>query len=256
MQTETTLDWSKTSQDYAQFRPGYPEKFFKILQFFNIGLEGQQILDLGAGTGALALPFAENDAVVTANDLTASQIDQLQAICQRHKLNIVTFVSPAEELEFADQSFDCITASMCWGYLNKDVMIPKIKKWLKKEGVLMISSLNWTSGSNEIAVKTEQLLQQYNPDWRKDRKSGIHNIVDEALLNDFELKTYHKFTYPMPFTLEAWRGRIRACKGMGAFFPEETVAQFDAELNNELQGIAQGKFTMPHAITIRVYGAI
>ena len=255
MQNEITLDWSKTSSDYARFRPGYPEKFFTILQALGIGKEGQHILDLGAGTGALAVPFADQGAIVTANDLTENQIIELQSICQRLQLDITTIVSPAEEMDFPDASFDCITASMCWGYMNKDILIPKIKKWLKKDGVFMISSLNWISGSNEIAIKTEELLQHYNPDWRKEHKSGQNkDFIDETLANDFELKTYHKFTYPMPFTLEAWRGRIRACRGMGAFFPEEIVAKFDAELCNRLLFATKEKFTMPHAITIKIYG--
>jgi cyclopropane fatty-acyl-phospholipid synthase-like methyltransferase len=225
-----------------------------LLKTFNIGEENQHILDLGAGTGALSIPFAIQDATVTANDVTQNQIDQLKNICQHHRLDITTIVSPAEEMDFPAESFDCITASMCWGYLNKDVMVPKIKSWLKKDGVFMKSTLNWKSGGNEIADITEKLLQRYNPDWRKDRKSENNGIVDSDMTNDFELKTYHSFTHSLPFTLESWRGRIRACRGMGAFFPEETVATFDAELQNELQDIAKGKFMMPHNISFKIYG--
>jgi len=252
----TALDWSKTSADYAKYRPGYPEKFFNVLEFLGVGLPEQDILDLGAGTGALSIPFAIQEANVTANDITPAQIEELKAIAQRHRFTIKTIVSPAEELEFSDATFDCVTASMCWGYLNKDVLVPNIKKWLKKDGVLLISSLIWTAGDSPIALKTEELLKSYNPEWRNDNQKSNHNskIVDEALIEDFELITYHKFRYDLPFTLESWRGRIRACKGMGACYPQETVNQFDQELEQALQPMVKGKFFITHNITIRIYG--
>jgi len=47
------FDWSKTSPDYAVYRPGYPASFYTVLQALGIGTPGQGILDLGTGTGVL-----------------------------------------------------------------------------------------------------------------------------------------------------------------------------------------------------------
>ena len=48
------FDWGKTSPDYAVYRPGYPASFYTVLQALGIGTPGQDILDLGTGTGVLA----------------------------------------------------------------------------------------------------------------------------------------------------------------------------------------------------------
>ena len=49
----TAFDWGKTSRDYAVYRPGYPASFYTVLQAVDIGTPGQDILDLGTGTGVL-----------------------------------------------------------------------------------------------------------------------------------------------------------------------------------------------------------
>jgi 2-polyprenyl-3-methyl-5-hydroxy-6-metoxy-1,4-benzoquinol methylase len=68
------LRWDVTSQDYLQLRPGYPDEFFGLLKHLGIGLAGQEILDLGSGTGALAIPFAKQGAHVTAVDQSEGQM--------------------------------------------------------------------------------------------------------------------------------------------------------------------------------------
>ncbi|NNH72937.1 class I SAM-dependent methyltransferase [Nocardia uniformis] len=53
---------------YAKFRPGYPPQFFTELRK-RFGLNGtQQVLDLGCGTGQIAIPLAPAVATVFAVD--------------------------------------------------------------------------------------------------------------------------------------------------------------------------------------------
>ena len=49
-----SIDWSKTSADYARHRPGPPASFYSKLRAFDIGVRDQALLDLGTGTGLLA----------------------------------------------------------------------------------------------------------------------------------------------------------------------------------------------------------
>ena len=63
------FDWGKTSNDYAVYRPGYPASFYTVLQALGIGIPGQNILDLGTGTGVLARPCAQQGAHVIGIDI-------------------------------------------------------------------------------------------------------------------------------------------------------------------------------------------
>jgi SAM-dependent methyltransferase len=54
-------------------------------------------------------------------------------------------------------------------------------------------------------------------------------------------------------TREAWQGRIRASRGIGASLPAEDVEKFDAEHGKLLEAIAPPTFAVPHQMTIHVY---
>ncbi len=57
----------------------------------------------------------------------------------------------------------------------------------------------------------------------------------------------------IPFTRESWRGRIRACRGVGAALSPETIAAFDAEHKKLLDRVAPDTFTVLHQIAVHVF---
>src|SRR5882762_6857162 len=61
---------------YARFRPGYPTAMFTTLRE-RFGLDGtQQVLDLGCGTGQIALPLAPLVARVFTVDPDPHMLDE------------------------------------------------------------------------------------------------------------------------------------------------------------------------------------
>ena len=61
------------------------------------------------------------------------------------------------------------------------------------------------------------------------------------------------FGEPITFTREAWRGRIRACRGIGASLPPEEVVEFDAAHDKLLRRIAPEEFTVLHRIDAHIF---
>jgi SAM-dependent methyltransferase len=246
------LRWDATSRDYLTHRPGYPDSYFVLLRHLGVGLPGQDILDLGAGTGALSVPFARQGARVTAVDLSEGQIQAAREAAGKLGVRIAFQVAPAEETGLPDHAFDVLSASMCWGYFDVKRMVIEAPRLLRPGGRLLISSLLWSSDSGDIGVQTKALVASHNPEahWR-DRGADVE-IIPAWAGERFRLKTFHDFNVELPFTRESWRGRIRASKWIGAALPPERTEVFDREHAALLERIAPPVFNISHRITFQI----
>ena len=79
------------------------------------------------------------------------------------------------------------------------------------------------------------------------------NIFVQELRQDFRLVTYHAYEEGIPFTRESWRGRIRACRGIGAALSADEVVRFDQEHDALLRQIAPETFTILHQVWLHAY---
>ena len=248
-----TLNWDQTSEDYSKYRPGYPDGYFLLLQELGIGLKNQDILDIGTGTGALALPFAKQGAHVTGVDISKGQIEAAKTLASQKKLNVRFIVAKAEETNLPDKSFDVITASMCWGYLDQKKMPEEAARLLRKNGLLLISSLNWERDGDTITQRTGELLKKYGSERKHQRRREAGSIIPEWSKEKFRLKTYHTYYVTIPFTKESWRGRIRASRGVGAILSREKTEEFDREHQKLLDDIGKDHFDIKHRITFYIF---
>jgi ubiquinone/menaquinone biosynthesis C-methylase UbiE len=224
-----------------------------LLQELGIGLKNQDILDIGTGTGALALPFAKQGGHVTSVDISRGQIESAKALASQKKLNVQFIVTKAEETNLPDKSFDVITASMCWGYLDQKKMSEEAARLLRKNGLLLISSLNWERDADAITQRTGELLKKYGSEQRHQRRREAGCIIPEWAKEKFRLKTYHTYYVTIPFTKESWRGRIRASRGVGAILSREKTEEFDREHQKLLDDIGKDHFDIKHRITFYIF---
>ena len=56
------------------------------------------------------------------------------------------------------------------------------------------------------------------------------------------------FDEAVPFTRESWRGRFRACRGVGATLSDEAVERFDREHDAQLRATTEEHFSVLHRI--------
>jgi len=132
-------------------------------------------------------------------------------------------------------------------------MIPKVLRLLAAEGCLVLTHLAWLPHKDSIAQQTEELVLHYNPGWTGAGYTGNIPPVFPWAQADFDLRTFHVMTAPLSFTRETWRGRIRACRGIGASLAAAEVERFDAEHSRLLATIAPEEFTVLHQMALHVY---
>ena len=82
------VDFGRTAEDYSRHRAGFPEKLFKRLADFGLGKEGQVVLDLATGTGALARGLVRRGASVTGLDISAEMLAAAASLAKAEGLTV------------------------------------------------------------------------------------------------------------------------------------------------------------------------
>lgn len=248
-----TIDWGKTSADYATYRPGPPPSFYDRLGALGIGSPRQRMLDLGTGTGVLARGFARRGAAVSGIDISTEQIEAATRLAATDGVTVDFRVSPAEATPFPDHNFDCITANQCWLYFDQTRVIPEVRRLLGPAGLLVTSHFSWLPRLDPIAHATEALVLRHNPQWTAGDWSGEVPPMPSWAARDFVLRAMFWYDEAIPFTRESWRGRIRACRGVGAELDQAAVERFDAEHDRLLPTIAGERFTVLHRLDAHIF---
>jgi SAM-dependent methyltransferase len=245
------IDWGRTSGDYAAFRPGPPDSFYEKLAALGIGRPGQRIVDLGTGTGVLARHFAAAGARCAGTDISAEQIETAQRLARESGLEIDFRVAPAEATGFANGSFDAVTASQCWLYFDAPRAIAEARR-VAPRGRLMVGHFSWLPRLDPIARASEELVLRFNPQWSAADWAGEVPPLPRWA-EGLRLAGFFVYDAAIPFTHESWRGRIRACRGVGAGLSPGEVAAFDAAHAALLARIAPSDFTVLHRLDARIF---
>jgi SAM-dependent methyltransferase len=245
-----SVDFGRTSGDYAKHRAGFPEPFFERLVVFGIGLPGQRVLDLGTGTGSVARGLARRRCSVIGLDKSAALIEQAKQLDIEAGLTIEYVVAPAEETGLSADDVDVVTAGQCWHWFDRPCVAREVRRVLRPGGMLVIAHFDWLPLEGNVVEATEKLIEAHNQGWTFGGGTGIHPawLADVALAGFRDIETF-SFDVVVPYSHEGWRGRIRASAGVGASLPPDGVARFDADLKKLLvQRFPEEPLAIPHRI--------
>ncbi len=101
----------------------------------------------------------------------------------------------------------------------------------RARGALAICYFDWLPLPGNVVAATEALILEHNPEWPLSGGLGIYPLwtLDVAEAGFTRLETF-SFDVEVPYSHDAWRGRIRASAGVAASLPADAVAAFDDEL--------------------------
>lgn len=113
-----------------------------------------KVLDVGCGTGAMGLLFAEMGHQVTAVDLSEAMIAKAREKAELQKLSMDPMMADAEYLPFCDRSFDVvINRHLLWTLPHPDIALKEWHRILKSGGVVLIIEGVWNDRSFSIRAK-------------------------------------------------------------------------------------------------------
>lgn len=224
------FDWGRASKEYAQYRDIYPKAFYEKLVELSLGVKGQNVLDIGTGTGVIPRNMYGYGGDWTGIDISENQIAYAKQLSQDAGMNIRYDVSSAEDIDYPDESFEVVIACQCFMYFNKDIILPKIHRMLKTDGHFAILFMAWLPGESEIAKNSEEMVLKYNPSWTGGHMTRYTLEAPPWCKDLFE--PAHMLTYDLPvtFTRDTWHGRMKACRGIGASsLGENEIAAWEQE---------------------------
>jgi ubiquinone/menaquinone biosynthesis C-methylase UbiE len=144
-----------TAEWYARYRAGYPHELIERLAVA-AGLDGTgRLLDLGTGTGQLAVPLAPYVAEVLAVDPEAEMLAQLpDGIDTRH--------ARAEDLDETWGTFRLATIGRAFHWLDGDVVMDRLSR-VTRQVALVGDSLEQSDAQSLLVDIARELLGERPP---------------------------------------------------------------------------------------------
>lgn len=246
------FDWGRTSEDYARYRDIYPEEFYEKIVWRDLCVTGQRVLDLGTGTGVLPRNMYRYGAKWTGTDISENQIEKARELSDG--MDIDYYAMPAEQLEFADNSFDVITACQCFWYFDHEKIMPVLHRLLKDNGRILILIMEWLPFEDRIAGESEKLVLKYSPNWSGAGETKHPINIPDCYNEKFDLVYHEEYLLNVHFTKESWNGRMKACRGVGASLTQEEIADWEREHLQMLDRLAPEEFDVLHYAALAELG--
>ncbi len=179
---------------------------------------GQIVLDMGCGTGQLAIPLAHEAAQVIAVDVSQSMIDLLASNAREAGLqNIVGHVGAVESMDLPAASIDLAVSNYALHHLRDPDKVRLIKattKWLKPRGRIVIGDMMFGRGLN---ARDRAIIKSKVSAFVKRGPAGLWRLAKNTARFTFRLQE-------RPVSMETW---VRILTDAG--FTEITSASIIAE---------------------------
>lgn len=230
-------DFSRHSTDYARFRTGPPAAFYDRLAARR-PIEGMQAVDLGTGTGFVAIELAKRGACVVGVDVAAPQIEQAVQAAARAGVDrqCAFMVAPAESTGLESGQYDLAISCCAFHWFQRLTVLDEVARLLRPGGILAVVYDSYLTRHSAVAQRTEDLLLALNPRWSMAAHTGTFaQDIDDLCTPGLTFVEQFCFDHDVRFSHEAWRGRMRTCNGVGSGGMDSLeVEAFDRQLDRLL----------------------
>ncbi len=193
-------NFSESSNNYAAFRPGYPDE---LIEFILSHVTGRsQAWDCGTGNGQLAYKLSPSFEKVFGTDISENQINHAT-----EAKNLNYSIQKAESTIFADDSFDLITVAQAIHWFRFEEFYKEVKRTAKPGAILAVIGYGLHQMDDQIDNLTYQFYHDVvGPYWDPERR-----YLDERYATipfPFKEISSPSFSIEMEWRREAYLGYL------------------------------------------------
>lgn len=196
-----------SADEYERIRPGYPDAAVRAVAERALAAAaegggevpadpaGLRVLDVGSGTGKYGRALAELGFDVHA-------VDPDSALLEINPLPSTT--ARAEELPFADASFDLVVSAQAWHWFDAEAASAEFARVLKPGGVAAVV-LNQLDVRVDWVLRLSRIMHAgdvYRPQWRPEL--GADFAAVEARIDEFSVPMTIDDTVSLTATRTYW----------------------------------------------------
>jgi ubiquinone/menaquinone biosynthesis C-methylase UbiE len=152
-------DFDTLADDYARFRTSYSAQLFDAILRFGPTPPGARVLDLACGTGLGMTEYVRRGYRVVGVDVATVMMEQARTRFAGEPQ--VQFVEgKAEELPFADASFDLISCAQAFHWFEPEAAFAECARVLRPGGTLAIF---WKHAArdDQLTQTCEQIIREW-----------------------------------------------------------------------------------------------
>jgi len=243
-----------TAWYYARFREGYPEEFFDLIKRkFNL-LKGNRVLDLGCGTGQIAIPICAFVKEVVAMDPEPEMIAEGKNQAKlHHAQNIVWIEGGSEELPLIKErlgSLKLVIMGTSFHWMDREKTLNELYNIITDDGGITIvgNTSIWTRVPNDWQSAAKTVIKKYLGEERR-AGSGLYQapsrgheeIIRESEFKRMEMWQYH---WVVSSSLDEVIGNLYSTSFVNPYILGDRKEAFEKDLRETLLKInSSGKFT-------------
>lgn len=228
-----------TAPYYAEFRERYPLSMLEeIVERAGVSGDGV-LLDLGCGTGQVALPMSRWFRQVLASDVEPEMLEVGRQEAARLGIDKVEWIqSRAEDLDFPDGHLDMVTIGNAFHRINRPLVGRRAMAWLPPGRCLVVLGSGKERDVPWRKVLADVVARWTSPTGEEDGGGGPGAqpaaTHDEVLADlGFELEQAVRPT-PYEWTVDSLVGRMWSASTTSVAVLGDRAAAFEEDLRRSL----------------------
>ncbi|MFO7664796.1 MAG: class I SAM-dependent methyltransferase [Chloroflexota bacterium] len=187
--TDPTERFSSRAENYARYRPGYPQAIFNCLRD-ECGLTAESVIaDIGSGTGILTELFLKNGNRVFAVEPNKSMRRESEKLLVDYP-KFISVQGRAEATTLSDRSVDFVTAGQAFHWFDGEAARMEFERILRPGGLAV---LVWNARVHEtdpVMEAYERVLSDFGLGYHGITHRSHKGEIDTLFQNGWECRTF------------------------------------------------------------------